>query len=170
METSYITFHGLSRINDIAIKNKNALFYDSTIGENIFFDGNILDILKSVNPSIGIISCHKNLANKIMTSTNLNVIQNIIIPWQASHAKIFNYEISENTHYPDVFEKIKELKFTADCYLVGAGFLGKIYCDFIKSQGKVALDVGAILDAFAGFNTRPSIWNVYNSKKYFEIQ
>jgi len=36
-------------------------------------------------------------------------------------------------------------------FLVGAGFLGKIYCDLIKRHGGIALDVGSMMDRWAGF-------------------
>ena len=39
-------------------------------------------------------------------------------------------------------------------FLVGAGVLGKIYCDRIKARGGVALDVGSILDSWAMIPSR----------------
>jgi hypothetical protein len=35
-------------------------------------------------------------------------------------------------------------------WLVGAGVLGKVYCDAIKRAGAVAIDVGSVLDVWAG--------------------
>jgi len=34
-------------------------------------------------------------------------------------------------------------------YLVGAGILGKMYCDVIKQRGGVAIDIGAVIDGWA---------------------
>lgn len=43
-------------------------------------------------------------------------------------------------------------------FLVGAGIFGKIYCEFIKQQGGVALDIGALADLWSGLrHTRPYI-------------
>jgi hypothetical protein len=41
-----------------------------------------------------------------------------------------------------------------DAFLVGAGVLGKIYCDEIKARGGVALDIGSILDSWANIPSR----------------
>jgi len=41
-------------------------------------------------------------------------------------------------------------------FLCGAGLIGKIFIDVAKSQGAVALDVGSVLDGFAGYKTRPN--------------
>jgi hypothetical protein len=38
--------------------------------------------------------------------------------------------------------------------LVGAGFIGKIFCAEAQARGAIALDVGAMLDYFAGYKTR----------------
>jgi len=41
---------------------------------------------------------------------------------------------------------------------VGAGLIGKAYLPLIKAQGGVALDLGALLDAWEGRATRPQIY------------
>jgi hypothetical protein len=38
--------------------------------------------------------------------------------------------------------------------LVGAGILGKIYCHRIKQLGGIAIDVGSMMDVWAGLKTR----------------
>lgn len=38
--------------------------------------------------------------------------------------------------------------------LVGAGVLGKLYCNLVKDRGGVALDIGSVFDAWAGTYTR----------------
>ena len=49
-------------------------------------------------------------------------------------------------------------KFTAiragELYLVAAGIFGKIYCDLIKRQGGIALDIGSVADIWMGVETR----------------
>ena len=39
--------------------------------------------------------------------------------------------------------------------LVGAGFLGKLYCQAAKNSGAVAVDFGSAFDILAGVVTRP---------------
>lgn len=60
-------------------------------------------------------------------------------------------------HYPDTFEYLKSAinpPYIGALYLVGAGALGKIYCDVIKQKGGIAIDAGAIFDAWAGVKSR----------------
>jgi hypothetical protein len=42
-------------------------------------------------------------------------------------------------------------------FLVAGGLLGKIYCDRIRALGDIALDIGALADAWMGHNTRGAL-------------
>lgn len=61
-------------------------------------------------------------------------------------------------HYPEYFLKtmdhIKKNVKPGCFYLVGAGILGKIYCNEIKKHGGIAIDVGSLIDGLAGLKTR----------------
>lgn len=60
-------------------------------------------------------------------------------------------------HYPERFEQLMatlEVPEPGTLFLVGAGILGKIYCGRIKELGGVALDVGGLMDVWAGNPTR----------------
>ena len=62
-------------------------------------------------------------------------------------------------HYPQRFNEIKnEIKALGDLHgklmLYGAGIVGKIYGLWWKQAGGVAVDVGSVLDFFAGKQTR----------------
>jgi hypothetical protein len=55
-------------------------------------------------------------------------------------------------HWPDGFNEVMARLDDVRPgmpFLVGAGVLGKIYCERIKARGGVALDVGSILDGWA---------------------
>lgn len=61
----------------------------------------------------------------------------------------------------DHFERFPEIRhqiWTASrpgvLVLVGAGVLGKIYCDVAKEAGAVAVDIGSIFDGLAGVESR----------------
>jgi hypothetical protein len=60
-------------------------------------------------------------------------------------------------HYPVVFENtldwIQREAGPGRLFLVGAGILGKIYCDAIRQQGGVAIDVGSVMDLCCGLTT-----------------
>ena len=46
------------------------------------------------------------------------------------------------------------VKRKEDIFLVGAGVLGKIYCQWVKEQGGIAIDLGAMFDAWSGGKSR----------------
>ena len=61
-------------------------------------------------------------------------------------------------HYPDQFVKIESWMDKQDLKgalcLVGAGVLGKIYCNWFRDRGGIAFDIGSIFDQWAGYVTR----------------
>jgi hypothetical protein len=60
-------------------------------------------------------------------------------------------------HWPDGYTEIMgqlEAIDPGSVFLVGAGMLGKIYCDRIKAKGGIALDIGSILDSWAHVPSR----------------
>ncbi|GGC81863.1 hypothetical protein GCM10010994_44760 [Chelatococcus reniformis] len=60
-------------------------------------------------------------------------------------------------HFPDVFDQlmvqIKAGNFEGVTF-IGAGPCGKIYASAIKDAGGIAIDIGSIMDVWAGRNTR----------------
>lgn len=83
------------------------------------------------------------------------------IPPQASFG-----ELHDEPHFPFYFGKTQEalsVPNSKNLFLVAAGVLGKIYCDTIKKRGGVAIDIGAIADAWSGrYDTRPFIERNYS--------
>ena len=61
-------------------------------------------------------------------------------------------------HYPDAFirieQEIEKHVSPGVIVLVGAGILGKIYCDTILQNGGIAIDVGSLMDAIENIPTR----------------
>ena len=56
-------------------------------------------------------------------------------------------------HWPDGFNRIREtleVPYPGALFLVGAGICGKIYCQWIKERGGVAVDIGSMFDSWAG--------------------
>ena len=70
----------------------------------------------------------------------------------------FEVQKTENKHYPEQFNKIKEwitnLELSGHICLVGAGFTGKVYCTWFKQAGGIGIDIGHVFDAWAGLVTR----------------
>ena len=61
-------------------------------------------------------------------------------------------------HYPEMFNEMEWWLNSAQCKgnpcLVGAGVIGKIYCNWMRDRGGIAFDIGAVMDLWAGFSTR----------------
>lgn len=61
-------------------------------------------------------------------------------------------------HYPEMFNKMEWWLDAAKCEgapcLVGAGVIGKIYCNWMRDRGGIAFDIGAVMDLWGGFSTR----------------
>ncbi len=63
-------------------------------------------------------------------------------------------------HFPDRYDQLlEELEpaFFGQVFFVGAGICGKVYCDVIARRGGIALDIGAVCDAWLGIPTRPRV-------------
>ena len=64
----------------------------------------------------------------------------------------------DDTHYRKTFPRVLDAlraDLRGTLVLVGAGLLGKIYCDAARNSGAVALDFGSGFDILAGVSTRP---------------
>jgi hypothetical protein len=57
-------------------------------------------------------------------------------------------------NYEEVCASVSAASAPGSLVLVGGGVIGKLIIDRARSAGAVALDVGAVLDSFAGYNTR----------------
>ncbi len=65
--------------------------------------------------------------------------------------------LAQKPHYPDVYEALRLIIRNGgfgDLVLVGAGPCGKVYCDDVRAQGGFALDIGSVMDMWAGVMTR----------------
>jgi len=72
------------------------------------------------------------------------------IPGEKGH----HTDVVGPAHYPVIYEEtlvwIERQASPGRLFLVGAGILGKIYCDAIRRRGGVAVDVGSVMDLCGG--------------------
>jgi tetratricopeptide (TPR) repeat protein len=127
--------------------------------------------LFSLPIEIGIISCHPDIGYRIAKAFGTKVCQILIIPEEAGFSEV-DQTLSTikgtsgmtEPHFPitynRVLTKIRENPFEVRVWLVAAGFLGKIYCAAARDAGAVALDIGSIIDGWAGKVTRPYLENI----------
>jgi hypothetical protein len=109
------------------------------------------DLLRGEH-GISVISGHK-LDRQIASAFGVRDVRLFKVPAQAK----FFFDESEDLHFPTVFERLRaniDVRWPGEIFLVGAGFLGKIYCGWVKQRGGIALDIGSVFDLWAGESTR----------------
>jgi hypothetical protein len=104
-------------------------------------------------PFLGVVTS-RDIANRLSEVFNIKKV--VLYPIPSERKALGNFE-DIGSHYPERFEQLcSELTvpFRGAVFLVGAGALGKIYADVIYQRGGIALDIGSILDAWAGVGSR----------------
>ncbi|MBS0559178.1 MAG: hypothetical protein JSR21_03895 [Proteobacteria bacterium] len=111
--------------------------------------------------TFGVITCHPQLGYRLAERYGSRVTAALLVPEEKGFSQIAGISGMSEPHYPGAFlrilRRIEEEARHARVWLVAAGYLGKLYCDAIKQQGGVALDVGSIVDGWCGRITRPTM-------------
>jgi len=113
---------------------------------------------------IGLITGRPQLAAIVKGTFNIEEVKQYLIPAEAIHPGGL-----EGNHYPDRFLSLKaelQVPYQGAIFLVGAGALGKIYCDWIKQQGGIAIDIGSICDSWSGVGR---LVHDYHKIRHYEI-
>lgn len=101
----------------------------------------------------GLITC-RNLAQPLQRIFRIGRVAQYLIPGESTYLGEYR-----GIHFPDrFFELEKEIVVPSPgaLFLVGAGALGKIYCQWIKEAGGIAIDIGSIFDDWASVRSRPT--------------
>lgn len=122
-----------------------------SLHRNLHEGGHYSEILAG-QKEVGLITC-RTIGSKIQETFGIDKVTTYLVPEEAGHAA----KGGVGRHYPDRFDELKRelvVSFPGMIFLVGAGPLGKVYCQWIKEKGGIALDVGSMFDAWAGLSTR----------------
>jgi hypothetical protein len=106
---------------------------------------------------LGVVSPHPGLAERLARFHGIDVFREWLVPGESRLPEAVRGR-SGSDHFPDRFNELMStlrVPRRGAVFLVAAGLLGKIYCHRIKQLGGIALDVGACVDAWMGFKTRP---------------
>lgn len=115
-------------------------------------DRNKLPVLLKKRDFVGLIG-GRDVRAVLQRSYQIERIDQFLVPPEAK----FSFANGYQRHYPDRFEEIRrliEVPYRGALFLVGAGLLGKIYCEWIRERGGIALDIGSIFDEWSGLVTR----------------
>jgi hypothetical protein len=126
-------------------------FCSAWIHWELLATGALNEILQEVD-EVGLITSRPELGELVARRFNLRtrtVIvpdKNVVVPGPGEHV-------------PDRYRTIRsDFDFPAGTVvLVGAGIPGKVYCQWLKESGCVALDVGSVFDAWVGRASRPMV-------------
>lgn len=136
------------------------LYCTNDIHLDFHINGHFEELLRG-NYKVGVISGHVDLAERLVSSWKTKVTYQIIIPEEKSFSQVQGVSGIERAHYPAYFyrtlREIRHSAFSAQLWLVAAGFLGKFYCEQLRQAGVVALDIGSVADGWMGKVTRPTL-------------
>lgn len=105
---------------------------------------------------LGVVSPHPDLAARLQRHLQIGAVASYVLPGEARLARIRDAP-DDRVHFPTVHDEIMadlSVPHRGAAFLVAGGLLGKIYCDRIRELGGIALDIGALADAWMGYNTR----------------
>ena len=109
------------------------------------------------------ISC-RDLSGKISCAFGIKTVETFLVPPQnVPYRTVPGTQTANTRHYPDLYNlalKWIEQRALSNLFFVGAGGLGKLYCNHVKKMGGMALDVGSLFDGWAGLVTRSYLSNV----------
>lgn len=111
---------------------------------------------------LGVIGPHADLATLLGRRLGIARTVSHLIPGESRLGRP-QEAADRGTHFPAVFDRIMaeiEVPHEGAVFLVAGGLLGKLYCDRIKRLGGIALDIGAMADAWMGHNTRGIVLDV----------
>lgn len=113
------------------------------------------DILQGAD-FIGTVGPHAGLAELLGQRLGIPNAVSYVIPGESRLGRPQD-AADRGTHFPQVFDRLLQeihVPHPGAVFLVAGGLLGKIYCHRIKQLGGIAFDIGAVVDAWMGYNTR----------------
>jgi hypothetical protein len=144
----------LTVLLDNVKRDPQADFCDIDIAYHWLSDGSYDKLLQN-RKVLNYISC-RDLDDGFRRKWNIHTVNQYLIAPEAKF--VSGYE--GDPHYPTQFNRIHRWmtvqgeNFPGSLLLVGAGVIGKIYCNWWRDMGGVAFDFGGVADIFAGKITR----------------
>lgn len=119
-------------------------------------DRGLFSYLLGGEASVGLLTC-RDVCAECALAFSLEKVEWISIPEEAQYA---GGDGPRGRHYPEYFNRLLHglyPSFRGQIWLVGAGILGKIYCNILKNRGAIALDVGSVFDSWSRMTRRGSV-------------
>jgi glycosyltransferase GT-like protein len=142
-----MVFEGIDRHH---LCSPSQLLADANMHWYLQWSGALAYLLRGLD-CVGVVGC-RDIGPQIAEAFGLGSVRTYLVQGEYSHPG----SVSQ-PHWPDGFKEVMEQLEAVrrgSVFLVGAGVLGKIYCDRIKAKGGIALDIGSILDTWAEIPSR----------------
>lgn len=119
-----------------------------------FLDKGYYDLILNNVETLNYISC-RDLDERFKEKFNIKTVNSFFIPPEVK----FTTNKTGEKHYPERFNKVerwmdKAINCEGVICLVGAGIAGKIYCNWFRDRGGIAIDIGSVFDSWYGRDTR----------------
>jgi len=104
---------------------------------------------------VSLVTCHPGLSQRFTERFGVPVANHIVVPPRAASRSEIN-AAEDGAVLPDIIEDViaKLGTLAPGLTIVGAGYLGKWIVAEARKRGAVALDLGSIVDYWAGYKTR----------------
>ena len=150
-----------SKVKDILKENTHENILEEKFTASIDLHSHLLDkdhytkLLEGLD-TLNYISC-RNLDAEFKNLFNIRTVNRFTIAPEVKFTSGYNGE----KHYPYQFNQIRKwmdraINCEGSLCLTGAGVVGKIYNNWFRDRGGVAIDIGSIFDSWAGLSTRGS--------------
>lgn len=126
---------------------------------------NLFDPILTNRKKVVVVSCHQELPALLSEKFSIKDVSLIKVPGSQQFKSVLGTDAAEGVHYPDRFTEIcvlLEKIAPGTIALVGAGPLGKIYCNIVKRSGGIAIDIGSVADVWMKKVTRPFDKSIYD--------
>lgn len=131
----------------------------ANINREILISGALAGILRG-RGFVGLVSCYEDLPRRLMQAFGIASVALV----QTYGENAARRSLLGEDHVPEpgrgflenhqaLCRQFHDVR-AGELYLVAAGIFGKIYCDLIKRQGGIAVDIGSVADIWMGVGTR----------------
>jgi hypothetical protein len=129
------------------------LMVDTAMHNYLQWSGGVARLLRG-RAAVTVVGC-RDVGALLRQHLGLRAVHWVAVRGEAAHAGA----VAER-HWPEGYaqtlQALEQVQPGALC-LVGAGVLGKAYCAAIKARGGVAIDVGSLMDGWAGIASRQGL-------------
>ena len=152
---------------EVQAKHQQAKLFTSTDIHRKMLESGLIEEISSRRDFLGIVTC-RDITEGLKTRFGIKQIDTYICPSQVKYTYLAGHgeyvkmegELHNEPHYPDAFDRIINsihVPYQGALFFVGAGLLGKLYCNAIKDKGGIAIDLGSLFDAWANIRSRAFI-------------